>query len=312
MQISHGRFAAPAKVNFGLRILGKRPDGYHTIQTVLQMLNLCDGLSFRTNDGGTIRLRCLPPTLPTDDGNLIVRAARLLQQTFQVQQGVEIILHKHIPIAAGLGGGSSNAATTLLVLNHAWQLYCCPATLHRLAAQLGSDVPFFLGGPTALACGRGEILSPVIPPPPLRGILVNPGFGVSAAWAYGQFTGQASATDLTISNILEALRNHDLTLLAEVMLNDLEPGVGATHPIIHRMQESLRTMGALVTFMSGSGPTVGGLFPPPSTCRQWEEPCAGTQHGQSCRLRRFHEAFTPNYGVDMQTRSVYPTHALGA
>ena len=91
---------------------------------------------------------------------------------------------------------------------------------------------------------------------------MNPGFGVSAGWAYGQFTGQASATDLTISNILEALRNHDLTLLADVMVNDLEPGVGATHPIIHRMQEALRTMGALVTFMSGSGPTVGGLFPP--------------------------------------------------
>jgi 4-diphosphocytidyl-2-C-methyl-D-erythritol kinase len=262
IQISHGRFAAPAKVNFGLRILGKRPDGYHTIQTVLQMLNLCDWLTFRTNDGGTIRLTCIPSTLPTDDGNLIVRAARLLQQTFHIQQGVEITLHKHIPIAAGLGGGSSNAATTLLVLNHAWQLYCCPATLHRLAAQLGSDVPFFLGGPTALACGHGEILSPVTPPPPLTGMLVNPGFGVSAGWAYGQFTRQSCATDLTMSNILEALGNHDLTLLADVIVNDLEPGVVAAHPIIRRMQVALRAMGALVTFMSGSGPTVGGLFPP--------------------------------------------------
>jgi 4-diphosphocytidyl-2-C-methyl-D-erythritol kinase len=262
IQISHGRFAAPAKVNFGLRILGKRPDGYHTIQTVLQMLNLCDWLAFRTHDWGAIRLTCIPSTLPTDDGNLIVRAARLLQQTFQVQQGVEITLHKHIPIAAGLGGGSSNAATTLLVLNHAWQLHCCPATLHRLAAQLGSDVPFFLNGPTALACSRGEILSPVTPPPPLRGLLVNPGFGVSAGWAYGQFTRQASATDLTMSTILQALGNHDLTLLADVMVNDLEAGVVAAHPIIGRMQEALRAMGALVTFMSGSGPTVGGLFPP--------------------------------------------------
>jgi 4-diphosphocytidyl-2-C-methyl-D-erythritol kinase len=174
---------------------------------------------------------------------------------------VDITLHKHIPVAAGLGGGSSNAATTLLVLNHAWQLHHCPATLHRLAAQLGSDVPFFLAGPTALACGRGEILSPVTPPPPLTGILVNPGFGVSASWAYGQFTEQASATDLTMSPILEALGNHDLTLLADIMVNDLEPGVGATYPIIRQMQESLRAMGALVTFMSGSGPTVGGLFP---------------------------------------------------
>ena len=262
MQISHGQFAAPAKVNFGLRILGKRPDGYHTIQTVLQMLDLCDWLSFRTNAGGTIQLTCIPSTLPTGDGNLIVRAARLLQQTFQVQQGVEITLYKHIPIAAGLGGGSSNAATTLLVLNHAWHLHCCSATLHRLAAQLGSDVPFFLGGPTALACGRGEVLSPVTPPPPLTGMLVNPGFGVSAGWAYGQFARQSSATDLTISTILEGLRNHDLTLLADVMVNDLELGMVGVYPIIRRMQEALRAMGALVTFMSGSGPTVGGLFPP--------------------------------------------------
>jgi 4-diphosphocytidyl-2-C-methyl-D-erythritol kinase len=262
MHISHGRFAAPAKVNFGLRILGKRPDGYHAIQTVLQMLDLCDWLTFRTNNRGTIRLTCIPSTLPTDDGNLIVRAARLLQQTFQVQQGVEITLNKHIPIAAGLGGGSSNAATTLLVLNRAWQLHCCNASLHPLAAQLGSDVPFFLGGPTALACGRGEVLSPVTPPPPLTGVLVNPGFGVSAGWAYGQFNRQSSATELTMSNILQALRNRDLPLLADVMVNDLESGVVTAYPVIRRAQEALGAMGALVTFMSGSGPTVGGLFPP--------------------------------------------------
>ena len=261
LPLFYGRFAAPAKVNFGLRIVGKRPDGYHTIQTVLQMLDLCDWLTFRTNEKGTIRLACIPSTLPTDDSNLIVRAARLLQQTFQVQQGVEIGLHKHIPIAAGLGGGSSNAATTLLVMNHAWHLHCSPATLHRLAAQLGSDVPFFLGGPTALACGRGEVLSPVTPPPPLTGMLVNPGFGVSAGWAYEQFTGQSAATDLTMSIILEALGDHDLTSLADVMVNDLEPGVVAAHPIIRRMQEVLRAMGAVVTFMSGSGPTIGALFP---------------------------------------------------
>jgi 4-diphosphocytidyl-2-C-methyl-D-erythritol kinase len=261
MYTAHGRFAAPAKVNFGLCILGKRPDGYHSIQTILQMVDLCDWLTFRAIDGGAIRLTCISSTLPTDDGNLIVRAARLLQQTFHVQQGVEITLDKHIPVAAGLGGGSSDAATTLLVLNHAWRLHCGAATLHDLAARLGSDVPFFLDGPTALACGRGEVLSRVTPPPPLKGMLVNPGFGVSAGWAYGQLTKQSTATDLTMSTILEALRKHDLPLLADVMVNDLEPGVAATYPIIRRMQETLQTMGAPVTFMSGSGPTVAGLFP---------------------------------------------------
>jgi 4-diphosphocytidyl-2-C-methyl-D-erythritol kinase len=261
MAPSRSRFASPAKVNFGLRILGRRPDGYHAIQTIFQMLDLCDWLSFRAHRGGIIRLTCIPPTLPADDGNLVVRAAKLLQQTMQVRQGVEITLEKHIPIAAGLGGGSSNAATTLLVLNDVWQLHCPKTTLHRLAAQLGSDVPFFLDGPTALACGRGEVLTPVSSPPPLTGVLVNPGFGVSAGWAYGQFNGQSSATDLTMSSILQALRNRDLTLLADVMVNDLEPGVATVYPVIRQAHEALRAVGALATFMSGSGPTVGGIFP---------------------------------------------------
>ena len=255
------QFAAPAKVNFGLRILGKRPDGYHAVQTILQMLNLCDWLTFCANETGVIRLICRPSTLPTDDGNLVVRAAKLLQQTCHVRQGVEITLDKRIPIAAGLGGGSSDAAITLLVLNHLWRLQRPQATLHHLSAQLGSDVPFFLGGPTALAAGRGEVLSPTSPPSSLSGVLVNPGFGVSAGWAYRQFNGQSSATDLTIPSILQALGDGDLAALAAVMVNDLQPGVAMAYPIIRQAREALRAVGAPVTFMTGSGPTVGGIFP---------------------------------------------------
>jgi 4-diphosphocytidyl-2-C-methyl-D-erythritol kinase len=261
MFVPQNRFASPAKINFGLRILGRRPDGYHVIETLLQMLDLCDWLSFRVHDEGSIRLSCTPPTLPLDDGNLIVRAAKLLRQTMQVRQGVDITLDKRIPIAAGLGGGSSNAAITLLVMNHLWQLHHTTATLHGLAAQLGSDVPFFLDGPTALACGRGEVLTAVPPPAPLKGILVNPGFSVSAAWAYGQFNGRSTATDQTMPGILQALRNGELRSLADMLVNDLEPGVAMVYPAVRQAQDALRAVGALVTFMSGSGPTVGGLFP---------------------------------------------------
>jgi 4-diphosphocytidyl-2-C-methyl-D-erythritol kinase len=257
-----GQFAAPAKINLGLRVLGKRPDGFHAIQTILQMLDFCDWLTFCPQDADTIRLTCIPSVLPTDDSNLVVRAARLLKQTFHVQQGVEITLDKRIPIAAGLGGGSSDAATTLLVLNHLWQLHHPRVALHPLAAQLGSDVPFFLEGPTAYAYGRGEVLSPVASPPPLAGILVNPGFGVSASWAYGQFNGQSSATDLTIPSILHALGNCNLARLAELMVNDLQPGVARAYPVICQAQTALRAVGASVTFMAGSGPTVGGIFSP--------------------------------------------------
>ena len=262
MNSSLDQFAAPAKLNFGLRILGKRSDGYHAIQTILQMLDLCDWLTFCGNDAGTIRLTSVSEELPTDDSNLIVRAAKLLQQTFQVRHGVEITIDKRIPIAAGLGGGSSDAATTLLVLDRMWELHCSQATLHHLATQLGSDVPFFLNGPTAVACGRGEANTPVPPPSPLRGVLVNPGFGVAAGWAYGQFNGQSSATDLTIPSILQGLATSDLPLLADALVNDLEPGVATVYPVIHQAQGALCSMGAVVTFMSGSGPTVGGIFPP--------------------------------------------------
>jgi 4-diphosphocytidyl-2-C-methyl-D-erythritol kinase len=260
MALAAKRFACPAKVNLGLRILGKRPDGYHAIETIFQMLDLCDWLTIDTHDEGTIRLICHPPTLPIDEKNLVVRAARALQQAGHVHGGANIVLEKHIPIAAGLGGGSSNAATTLLALNHLWELHLPPSTLHHLAAQLGSDVPFFLNGATALAKGRGEILSPLPSPPPLQGILVNPGFGIAAGWAYGRFAGGAPAPGLNKVAIVRALHARDLSPLAALLINDLEPGVAAVYPVIRQMQEALQAAGALATFMSGSGPTVCGFF----------------------------------------------------
>ena len=255
------RFASPAKVNLGLRILGKRADGYHAIETIFQMLDLCDWLTIQTHDEGTIRLTCHPPTLPTNAENLVVRAASLLQQAGNVHHGATITLEKHIPIAAGLGGGSSNAATTLLALNYLWELHFPLSTLHRLAMQLGSDVPFFLGGATALAQGRGEILSPLPPPPPLAGLLVNPGFGISAGWAYGQFAGRSQAPAPSQGSVVRALYAQDLNRLADIT-NDLEPGVVAVYPVIRQARQALLAVGAGVTFMTGSGPTVCGFFPP--------------------------------------------------
>lgn len=254
------RYPSPAKINLGLRILGKRPDGYHAIETIFQMLDLCDWLTFRMNSVGSIRLTCSTPSLPTDAGNLVRRAARLLQRAGEVQQGVDIHLDKRIPLASGLGGGSSNAATTLLALNRLWGLNWGVARLQRDTAQLGSDVPFFLDGPTALAHGRGEELTPLPPPPSLVGVLVNPGFGVPAGWAYSQFSGRSSATDESIPAILRALQRHDLESLAHTLVNDLEPGVAAVYPVICEMEDALRSVGARAAFMAGSGPTVCGIF----------------------------------------------------
>jgi 4-diphosphocytidyl-2-C-methyl-D-erythritol kinase len=260
MELSSRRLVSPAKINLGLRILGRRPDGFHTIQTLLQMLDLGDWLAFSPNDTGAIVLTCNLPHLPTDERNLVVRAAQLLKRTMRVPLGAEIHLTKSTPIAAGLGGGSSNAALTLLALNRLWRLDCPVSSLHPLAAALGSDVPFFLNGPTALAEGRGELLSPLPPPAPVHGLLINPGFGVSAGWAYSQFDGRSGATAVPPSAVLRALERQEWATLTEALVNDLEPGVAAVHPVVRDMQEALRAVGAQVTFMSGSGPTVGGFF----------------------------------------------------
>ena len=259
---------SPAKINLGLRILGKRADAYHAIQTILQMLDLCDWLTLRVNDAGNIRLTCSTPTLPTDEGNLVIRAARLLQRRGKVPLGVDIYLEKRIPLAAGLGGGSSDAATTLLTLNRLWDLHWDATRLQQMAAQLGSDVPFFLGGPTALAQGRGEEVKPLPPPALLTGVLVNPGFEVPAGWAYAHFNGQSLATDQTMATIMEALGTRDLARLADALVNDLEPGVAAVYPAIREMKDRLRSAGAAVTFMCGSGPTVCGIFQHPAEAQQ--------------------------------------------
>jgi len=260
MPSCEGTYPAPAKVNLGLYIRGKRPDGYHAIETIMHVLDVCDQLTFRLNRAGVVRLSCNSAALATDERNLVTRAALDLQRAGRVRQGIDIHLDKRIPLAAGLGGGSSDAATTLLVLNRLWGLNWDVKTLHQQAAQLGSDVPFFLGGPIALAQGRGEELTPLPSIPPLAGLLVNPGFGVSAGWAYGRFTGASSLSDDSMAAIADALRRHDLARLGEVMLNDLEPGVTAVHPIIGEIAQALRVAGARVALMSGSGPTVYGLF----------------------------------------------------
>ncbi len=259
---------SPAKINLGLRILGKRTDGYHAIETILQMLDLYDWLTYRVNHDGDIRLVCSTPALPTDEGNLVTRAARFLQRVGKIQRGVDIYLDKRIPLAAGLGGGSSNAATTLFALNRLWDLNWDASRLHHAAAQLGSDVPFFLGGSTALAQGRGEQLMQLPPPPPLTGVLVNPGFGVSAGWAYAHFSGQSLATDDTMAKIMDALAAQDLMRLADALVNDLEPGVAAVYPTIREMKDVLCSAGATVAFMSGSGPTVCGIFQHPRDLQQ--------------------------------------------
>lgn len=251
---------APAKLNLYLRIIGKRPDGYHEIETVFERIDLTDELTFEP--APALSLTCTAPSLSCDNDNLVMKAARLLQQESRAATGAKIHLVKRIPIAAGLGGGSSDAATTLVGLNALWKLGLSRQRLKELGAQLGSDVPFFLE-PEAVAIGRGrgEQCEPIPDVPTLWHVLVCPDAQLSTREVYQGIEGfNLTASRPSITMIAHALRNGSaLAGLAEGLWNDLEPEAIRRCPIIALIQSHLRTLGCLAARISGSGPSVFGL-----------------------------------------------------
>lgn len=247
--------ASPAKVNLILKVLRRREDGYHDIASLMQKVSLADEMEFTPRKEG-IALACPGSDLPTGEGNLVVRAARALFAEAGFTGGVEITLRKLIPTAAGLGGGSSNAATTLTVLNSLFQFGFDRERLIGIGARLGADVPFFIYGSSAWAFGIGEILEPAETPPGMWLVLVNPGFEVPTKWVYQSLNLPLTKTPLkytipTFSGVRD---------LAAALSNDLETVTVARHPVLEELKGFLRRQGALGSLMSGSGPTVFGLF----------------------------------------------------
>jgi len=246
---------SPAKVNLILKVLRRREDGYHDIASLMQKVSLADEMEFTPRKEG-IALACPGSDLPTGDGNLVVRAARALFAEAGFAGGVEITLRKRIPSAAGLGGGSSNAATTLTVLNSLFQFGFDHERLIGIGARLGADVPFFIYGSSAWAFGIGEILEPAETPAGMWLVLVNPGFEVPTKWVYQSLNLPLTKTPLkytipTFSGVRD---------LAAALSNDLETVTVARHPVLEELKGFLRRQGALGSLMSGSGPTVFGLF----------------------------------------------------
>lgn len=249
---------AYGKINLGLRILRKRSDGYHDIETVFHQIDLFDELSFRLHERD-ILLTSTASELPTDKTNLCVRAAHLLRDLTGIQEGVEIALKKNIPVGAGLGGGSTDAAATLLTLTRLWNLEISPDELQSLAAGLGSDVPFFLVGNTAYATSRGERLEPMAVRLPYWIVLVTPPVHVSTAWAYKML--RRDENPLPAAGFKSVLLEHagDTELLSRTLTNDFEQVVFEIHPEIRSIKETMLDEGAEVALMSGSGSSVFAL-----------------------------------------------------
>ncbi|MFC5849845.1 4-(cytidine 5'-diphospho)-2-C-methyl-D-erythritol kinase [Deinococcus petrolearius] len=240
-------YFAPAKVNLGLSVVGRRPDGYHELHTLMVPLTVGDTLEIVPVP--TLSLRVTGAELPTDGRNLVYRAARAYLDAAGVGEGAAITLHKRLPLASGLGGGSSDAATTLLALA---RLYPSGVDLPALALTLGADVPFFLPGGAALASGVGEVLQPVdLPPMPL--VLLNPSVEVSAADAYRWLAGRFTPP-LDLGALLGALASGPDSSGTEVpYFNALQPEVVRRHPDIARALAALRGAGLHSPLMSGSG-----------------------------------------------------------
>lgn len=267
---------SPCKVNLLLNILGKRADGFHELETIMQPVNWCDRLAF-TRGGSGITLTCSEPTLPTDASNLVYRAAAAFLAQAKMADGVTIHLEKRIPMAAGLGGGSGNAATTLLALN---ELFGSPLTLAQLdaiAASLGSDLPFFLQDKPALAVGRGEKVTSLTPFAALRGaafLLIHPGFGIATAWAYkelARFPAALNGERGRAEKLVSLLNTADLAVAGTEFYNSLEAPALDKYPLLALYQEFLRANGAAAVLMSGSGSTTFAIARSENDARRLEE-----------------------------------------
>ncbi|MBF0182983.1 MAG: 4-(cytidine 5'-diphospho)-2-C-methyl-D-erythritol kinase [Magnetococcales bacterium] len=251
-------FAAPAKINLALRIVGRRPDGYHLLWTIMTFFPLYDRLTFTLLDHEQISVHCEPPVTDNPQENLVWRTARKLQQESGCRQGVAIDLVKQIPHGAGLGGGSSDAALTLLVLNRLWQLKQPLPQLLQLGVSLGADIPIFLGEMAALAEGIGERLTPLPHLPSLPMILIHPGCSLATATVFRQW--HATRDPLQPYPTAPATLPTERQPLLHCLHNDLQSTAISLQPEIQTVQAALQQQGAVATLMSGSGTSVFGIF----------------------------------------------------
>ena len=249
---------APAKINLTLDVLYKRPDHYHEVEMVMTTVDLADRIGLEPRKDGLIKIISADRFVPDDDRNFAYQAARLLKDTYGIAEGVSIKIEKEIPIAAGLAGGSSDAAATLRGLNEMWGLNLTMDELAELGAKIGSDVSFCVHGGTALATGRGEKIKELPAPPACWVVLAKPKIGVSTADVYGGLKLEGIEHPNT-KQMIEAIQKQDYELVCQSVGNVLETVTFTLHPEVVTIKEQMQRFGADAVLMSGSGPTVFGL-----------------------------------------------------
>jgi len=258
-----------AKINLYLKIGKRLKSGYHNLQTVMQKVNLHDIISFEKLNMDEIVIESNTKDLENKD-NLAYKAALLLKKKFKIKDGVKINIEKNIPIASGLGGGSSNAACTLIALNKLWNLKLNQKKLISLASEIGSDVPFFIVGESALVEGTGNKIKPLKKALTVNIVLVNPGIKVSTTWAYNKFDKEKNIVknNADIKELLKAINKKDMKKIAKNIHNDFDAITEKKHKIVNEIKTNLRKFDAMNSLVVGSGPTVIGIFDSIYTARE--------------------------------------------
>lgn len=251
---------AYAKINLGLDVTGVREDGYHIVKMIMQNVDLYDTLTFEDNDSGEIVLTASTDKIETDERNLICKVARQLKDKFNVKQGVTMHLVKRIPVAAGMAGGSTDGAAAYLALNELWGLNLSKKELCELALSLGADIPYCIIGGTALAEGIGEELTAISDMPTCHLVIAKPAIDVSTGWVYKELDSREGIKHPDIDGIKAAIEEGNLNKMCALIGNVLEEVTASKYKEVGQLEEILRKEGAVGAFMTGSGPTVFGVF----------------------------------------------------
>lgn len=259
---------AYGKINLGLDVTGKRADGYHIVRMIMQNVDIYDTLTFEDNETGEIVLTASSESIPTDDSNLICKVAKQLKENFNVDKGIKIHLEKRIPVAAGMAGGSTDGAATYLALNDIWGLGQSKEELCKLAVSLGADIPYCIMGGTMVAEGIGEELTAIADMPECLIVVAKPAIGVSTGWVYTELDSKPIEKHPDIDGIRSAIENNDLKGMCALIDNVLEHVTASKYEEIGKIERVLEDNGAIRAFMTGSGPTVFGIFDDENKARE--------------------------------------------
>ena len=285
--MTHTTMKSYAKINLGLDVLDTLPNGYHSLKMIMQTISLHDTLYFEKRKKPSIILKANLPYLPTNEKNIVYQAIRLFKETMKIYDGIFCTITKHIPVAAGMAGGSGNAAAALKAMDLLYGTHLTTKQLCEMGVKLGADVPYCITGGTALAEGIGDILTPLPSPPSAKVLIVKPSVSVSTGEVYKNLRLDESTVHPDIDSCISAIKEGSLKKLCDNLGNVLEDVTVSLHPVISEIKTKMKELGADGTLMSGSGPTVFGLFEDDTAAQTAFEYYSGSDFGKSTFLCDF-------------------------